>query len=388
MDKVQLAKNAIQKAFPGIYAREVEKMVSIGEVKEYSAETCLCKEGAVEETFYILLGGAVSVTKTINNEEERLLNTLHAGDYFGEMGLIHEAPRAATVTSIEPVQVLEIDKHSFNDTLQKMSIVSMAMVREVSKRLRDNDEMAIEDLRQKAGELADAYQQLAELDVARREFLTTIAHELRTPLTSANGYLQMVQMGMLEGDSLAQALGAISSNITRIIGLTNDILFLQEMDLIFSDFEEIDLKAMLEVLILDLAEFAAEMSVEMKLGADDGLAAFKGDRKSIERAFQALLDNAIKFSLDGGEVKIRLGQENDRLVVTITDQGIGIPLENQEKIWERFWRTEEFEGHLFSGIGLGLSIAQQVILQHGGEVDVESKLGMGAVFKVELPISG
>ena len=388
MDKVQLAKTAIQKAFPGIYPREVEKMISIGEVKEYPSEVCLCKEGAVEETFYILLDGAVSVTKVINNEEERLLNTLHAGDYFGEMGLIHEAPRAASVTSIEPVQVLEIDKANFKETLQKMSIVSMAMVREVSKRLRDNDEMAIEDLRQKAGELADAYQQLAELDVARREFLTTIAHELRTPLTSANGYLQMVQMGMLEGDSLAQALGAISSNITRIIGLTNDILFLQEMDLILSDFEEIDLKAMLEGLMADLAEYATEMSVEMKLVADDGLPAFKGDRKSIERAFRALLDNAIKFSLDGGEVMVRLDREGDRLVVTISDQGIGIPLENQEQIWERFWRTEEYKGHLFGGIGLGLSIAQQVILQHGGEVEVESEPGEGAEFRVELPIEG
>ena len=170
--------------------------------------------------------------------------------------------------------------------------------------------MAIEDLRQKAGELAEAYQQLAELDVARREFLTTIAHELRTPLTSANGYLQMVQMGMLEGDSLAQALGAISNNITRIIGLTNDILFLQEMDLIFSDFDEIDLRAMLEELMADLAGFADEMAVAVKLGGGlMDLSALPGDRKSIERAFRALLDNAIKFSLNGGEVKISTSGE-------------------------------------------------------------------------------
>jgi signal transduction histidine kinase len=386
MDKVQLAKTAIQKAFPGIYTREVEKMISIGEVKEYPPETCLCKEGEVEETFYILLDGAVSVTKTINNEEERLLNTLQAGDFFGEMGLIHEAPRAASVNSVESVQVLEIDKANFNQTLKKMSIVSMAMVREVSQRLRDNDEMAIEDLRQKAGELADAYQQLAELDLARREFLTTIAHELRTPLTSANGYLQMVQMGMLEGPGLEQALGAISNNITRIIGLTNDILFLQEMDLIFSDFDEIDLKELLTDLVYDLAGYAEEMSVIVLLGADEDLPIFPGDRKSIERAFRALLDNAIKFSLDGGAVKVSLKVEDGQLIAEIEDEGIGIPPENHDKIFERFWRTEEYEGHLFGGIGLGLAIAKQVITQHGGELAVKSEPGKGAVFTVSLPV--
>jgi signal transduction histidine kinase len=386
MGRIQLAKTAIQKAFPGIYSQEVEKMISIGEVNEYPAKTCLCVEGNVEETFYILLDGEVSVTKVINNDEDRLLNILKPGDFFGEMGLIHEAPRAASVTSVGSVQVLEIDKASFNQTLQKMSIVSMAMVREVSQRLRDNDEMAIEDLRQKAGELASAYQQLAELDVVRREFLTTIAHELRTPLTSANGYLQMVQMGMLEGPALDQALGAISKNITRIIGLTNDILFLQEMDLIFSDFDEIDLGAMLTELAVDLAGFAEEMGVIVSLEVDEDLPVYPGDRKSIKRTFRALLDNAIKFSVNGGDVKINISKGDGRLVVKITDEGIGIPLENQEKIWDRFWRTEEYEGHLFSGIGLGLAIAMQVITQHGGELSVESTLGAGSVFIVMLPI--
>ena len=388
MDNSLLAKSAIQKAFPGIYTREVEKMISIGEVNDYPPDTCLCIEGAVEETFYILLNGEVSVSKVINDEENRLLKNLGPGDFFGEMGLIHEAPRAATVTSVGAVQVLEIDKASFNETLQKMSIVSMAMVREVSRRLRENDEMAIEDLRQKAGELADAYEQLAELDLARREFLTTIAHELRTPLTSANGYLQMVQMGMLDGPGLDQALGAISKNITRIIGLTNDILFLQEMDLIFSDFGEVDLSSMMRSLIKELEDFAVEMSVSVALEGIGDAEIVSGDVKSMERAFHALLHNAIKFSLNGGTVTVKIIETNDSFEVSIADEGIGIPPENWEKVFERFWRTEEYEGHLFGGIGLGLSIAKQVIAQHGGEIIVESTTGEGANFTVSLPKIG
>jgi len=385
IDNQTLAKAAIRKAFPGIYDPEVETMVEIGSFNQYPANTCLCQEGAVEETFYILLDGEVQVTKEINSVENRLLKQLYPGDFFGEMGLIHDAPRAASVTPITPVKVLEIDKSSFNQTLQQMSMVSMAMVREVSRRLRENDEMAIEDLREKAGELAEAYQQLAELEVARREFLTTIAHELRTPLTSANGYLQMVQMGMFEGEQLENALDLISGNLQRIIGLTNDILFLQEMDLIFSEFEEINLEYLFQTLLSEYQLQASEMGVTLALKVESKPASLLGDRKSIERAFRALVDNAVKFSLNGGKVGILIQKQGDEFVTEVSDQGIGIRPEDLPRIYERFWRTENYQGHLFAGIGLGLSIAKQVVWQHGGRIDVESAQGEGTTFTVTLP---
>jgi len=385
IDNHELATKAILKAFPGIYESEVDTMIEIGSFNQYPPDSCLCQEGAVEETFYILMDGEVRVTKKINNFETRLLKHLYPGDFFGEMGLIHDAPRAASVTAVSPVIVLEIDKSSFNQALQKMSMVSVAMVHEVSRRLRENDEMAIEDLREKAGELADAYQQLAELDVARREFLTTIAHELRTPLTSANGYLQMIQMGMLEGDMLKEALDAISGNLQRIIGLTNDILFLQEMDLIFSEFEEIDLQGLFEALISEHQPKADEMGVTLQLKVDHTPAILLGDRKSIERTFRALIDNAIKFSLNGGTVRVNIRKRGGNVIISVRDEGIGIQPEDLPRIFERFWRIEEYQGHLFAGIGLGLSIAKQVIWQHGGRIDVESVPGKGTTFKMNLP---
>ena len=385
IDNQTLAKTAIRKAFPGIYEAEVDTMVEIGSFKQYPSGICLCQEGAVEETFYILLDGEVLVTKEINSVENRLLKQLYPGDFFGEMGLIHDAPRAASVTTTSPVKVLEIDKSSFNQTLQQMSMVSMAMVREVSRRLRENDEMAIEDLREKAGELAEAYQQLAELEVARREFLTTIAHELRTPLTSANGYLQMVQMGMFEGEQLDHALDSISGNLQRIIGLTNDILFLQEMDLIFSEFEQIDLAVLFETLLSEYQGTASEMGVTLEMQAESKPAVILGDLKSIERAFRALVDNAIKFSLNGGKVGVHIRKRGQEFITKISDEGIGIRPEDLPRIYERFWRTEDYNGHLFAGIGLGLSIAKQVVWQHGGRIDLESTPGEGTTFTVTLP---
>jgi CRP-like cAMP-binding protein len=141
----------LRKAFPGIPRREAEEMVAIGEMKSYPAGIVLCREGVIEDTFYILLEGEVEVTKVINEEEARFLKYLLPGEFFGEMGLIHNAPRAATVSTTQPTTVLCINKPAFNNFLNLSPSVSMAMVREVSRRLRENDEMAIEDLQLKAG---------------------------------------------------------------------------------------------------------------------------------------------------------------------------------------------------------------------------------------------
>ena len=186
----------LQVVFPGLKEDEARNLMEGGEIHEYPAGTVLCHEDAYETTFYIILRGKVLVTKQIALDQVRNLKILDAGDFFGEMAIIHKAPRAATVTTIEPTRVIEIYKEAFDLLLGTSASVARAMVQEVSRRLRDNDAMAIEDLRIKAGELALAYQRLAEQEYSRHEFLTTIAHALRTPLTAAYGFLEMVEKGL------------------------------------------------------------------------------------------------------------------------------------------------------------------------------------------------
>jgi CRP-like cAMP-binding protein len=151
----------IPHAFPGISPGEVAELINNSKLMNYPAETVLCRENTVEDTFYLILEGEVEVTKMINNDETRLLKTLTSGDFFGEMALIHNAPRAATVKTITPLIALEIHRQAFDQVLKNSSSVSLAMVREISRRLRENDEMAIGDLRMRASELAEAYQKLA-----------------------------------------------------------------------------------------------------------------------------------------------------------------------------------------------------------------------------------
>ena len=125
----------------------------------------------------------------------------------------------------------------------------MAMISEISNRLRQNDQMAVDDLRMRASELAEAYQKLAEQELARREFLSNIAHELRTPLMIATGYLQMLQRGIMGGDQLTAGIETVARNVQQIATLVNDILFLQEMDLVLSEFQAVDMNEIVRAVI-------------------------------------------------------------------------------------------------------------------------------------------
>lgn len=374
----------LMKAFPGLPQEEAVQVVKGGRVQYYPFETVLTREDAYETTFYILMEGDVKVTKKISSSEERLLSTLHAGDFFGEMAIINDAPRAATITTLSPVTVLEIEKETFADLIQSNPSITLAMIREVSRRLRENDELTIEDLRLKAKELAEAYQTLADQDFARRRFLSTIAHELRTPLMAANGFLLMTRSGKLEGEALASALETVSRNLKDIISLTNDILFLQEMELILPEFQPTDIGRVVASVVEKFRGAADKNEVGISLQIAPGMLTILAEPRSLGRAFGAILDNAIKFSPDGGEVQVSVDQEPNNIIVTIRDHGVGIPPDALPRIFDRFFHLDEVNGHVFRGAGLGLSIARQVIEQHLGQIEVTSELGNGSVFQIKL----
>ncbi len=379
-------KDILPRVFPGISQAEIDALISCSQVMNYVKGVTLTREGEIESKFYILLDGRVSVTKNINNLAQRHLKELEAGDFFGEMALVHNAPRAATVTTLEPVTVLEINREDFDRVLRHSSSVAMAMVREISSRLRENDEMAIEDLRMRASELAEAYQKLAEQDLTRREFLTNVAHELRTPLMAAGGFLQLIQQGLITPEKMPAALETVARNIGQITTLVNDILFLQELDLILPKFQPVDIAEIAREVVDKYQEKAAARLVTLHLQVAPNLPAISGDPKTLERALTSLVDNAIKFSPNGGQVTVKARQSDEFVVIDVIDQGIGIEKDRLPRIFDRFYHLEQSGDNLFDGLGLGLAITRQVIKQHNGRLTVESEPGKGSTFSIYLKI--
>src|SRR5688500_2791489 len=143
----------IPRAFPGTKPREIEELTASSQVRSYLPGEILCHEDVVEERFYMILEGDVEGTKNINNDEAHLLKTLGAGDFFGEMALIHNSARAATVRAKTPLTTLELDKAGFERVLRNSTRIAMAMVSEISNRQRQTAQMDADDLRTRRSHL-------------------------------------------------------------------------------------------------------------------------------------------------------------------------------------------------------------------------------------------
>ncbi len=379
----------LSRVFPGLTGHDYADLVDRGELREYPTDHLLCQEGRAEDTFYIILSGKCEAYQALNDEDRRVLKVMGEHEFFGEMALIHRAPRGASVRTLEPTTVLEIHRQPFETVLYRSPAMALSLIREVTSRLRSNDEGVISELRRKNAQLEQAYRELAEQERVKAEFLTTVSHELRTPLTSAKGFLQLIQAGVLSGPALNDALATINTNLEVIVTLVNDILFMQEMEEIIPHFEMLDVGTVISLVVEDNRLNGARTGVHFITNIAPDLPKIQGNPQNLRRAFHALLDNAIKFSPNGGDVDVAVEKEGMIIRVSIVDHGIGIPPEHMPKIFDKFYHVDEIDGRRFGGVGLGLAIARHLIERHSGKIEVGSEgvPGRGTAFRVNLPIS-
>ena len=237
-------------------------------------------------------------------------------------------------------------------------------------------------------ELEGQNERLRELDRLKDEFVALVSHELRTPLTSIRGYLELV---LEEEDPLTdeqrQFLGVVERNAHRLLALVGDLLFLAQIEAG---------KLSLEVGAVDLAAIAAE-SVETArpLAEDKGitvtlaagpLALIAGDRARLAQLLDNLISNGIKFTPAGGRVDVRVRAERGQAVIEVRDTGMGIPSDEQEHLFERFFRTAKATEQAIPGTGLGLAISKAIVQAHGGRITFASSEDSGTTFRVSIPI--
>lgn len=241
-------------------------------------------------------------------------------------------------------------------------------------------------------DIVRAFASRRELDRAKREFVSTVSHELRTPLTSIRGSLGLLAAGVV-GDLPNEARHLVEvaeRNSTRLISLINDIL----------DFERLDLRKMelrietqaIEPLLRRSAEvvktLADQQKIEVRIAAGEHLVSVDADR--ITQVLVNLLSNAIKFSAPASVIALDVAKAGDSFVeVRVIDQGRGIPVEAQDRIFERFQQVDASDAKAKGGTGLGLAIAKAIVEHHGGMLGVSSEgEGKGSTFWFQLPASG
>jgi signal transduction histidine kinase len=375
----------LRQVFPLMDEDILQAVARIARKATYPPDYVLCHEGAEEEVFYIVGEGQVKITQQLGSEE-RFLRSAGPGQYFGEMALMANTPRNATVRTTEQSSFLEIDKESFIEMIRLNPIVALTMFQTVIGWLRSNDRAAITALSAQKEELRRAYEKLQVQEKHRSDFLTTLAHELRTPLTTATGFMQLIKSGNMTGPALQMGLDKVGNGLERIVSLVNDLLFVQEMDLIAPTMRSIDLHAILREITQEFEERAARNHLDILVNIPSSLPEMEADPDGLTRALRAILDNAVKFSPRGGNIRIDVTPTDDYLDIAFTDPGIGIESDFLPRVFNRFEHQDRRGEFLFEGIGLGLAIAQHLIESLGGRILVESEVNQGSIFTVRLPL--
>lgn len=211
----------------------------------------------------------------------------------------------------------------------------------------------------------------------RKEFSANVSHELKTPLMSISGYAEIMKNGLVKSEDIIEFSGRIYSEATRLSSLVEDIIKLSRLDEDSKkpEFEEVNLLMLAEDIKERLLSQAAKKNVELRVIGEN--VKIKGVRQILDEMLYNLLDNAIKYNEDNGKAGISVIKENENIVVSIWDTGIGIPKEHQDRIFERFYRVDQSHSRETGGTGLGLSIVKHAALYHNAEIKIDSEMSRG-----------
>lgn len=219
----------------------------------------------------------------------------------------------------------------------------------------------------------------------RREFTANVSHELKTPLHTISGSAELLVNGMVKSEDIPIFLKRIYSEAQRMIQLVEDIIRLSHLDEGAEDmkWDMVDLYAVAEETINSLADEAESNGIKFELYGETVL--INGIRQLLQEIIYNLCDNAIKYNCRGGSVSVGVKNENEFAVLTITDTGIGIPAEHQERIFERFYRVDKSHSKEIGGTGLGLSIVKHAAKLHNAEIELHSIVNKGTEITIKFP---
>ena len=384
MDNTSLADKIflLRLAFKGLEDAELEEMASLTEFRTYPSNHVLCQEGAYQDVLYIIAEGRIVISqKMLEGDEERIVRVGGKGDVVGEMALIQNAPRAATVRTTTECTVLEMEKQDFETVLSRSPRMAIDLIRITLDRIRENDQRTIADL-QKTNKV------LRQLDRNKLEFIMIAAHELRTPLTVLNGYVNVLRSfpETQASPNLAEVTDGILKGTNRMHKVVNMMLDLTRIgsESLQVASVPVPLQRIIEDLVRDLEQAAAERQIHLVVTHADATPEINGDPPLIQKAVYQLIVNAIKYTPDGGKIHITtrpafMDDNSPGVEIAVRDRGIGLDAEHHQLIFEKFYQVGAVALHSSGkttfkggGPGLGLALVRGVAHAHGGKVWVES----------------
>jgi signal transduction histidine kinase len=375
--------------FKGLTDEEIRLVAASCAEEERDAGDVIFVEGSSADRFYIVMEGRVEVWKNYYDPKPDLLAVHGSGRFFGEMALIDELPRSATVVAREKSLLLYLYRDDFRRLIRERSSIALSVMTGISYMVRNSNEAYVDDLRKRNAELERAYAQLksAHAERLRTERLSTlgkfsslILHDIRNPLSILKGQLQLMEMRLGEPDKLERHVAASLAEVLRLERLAGEFL----------DYSRGEVR--LDMAVTRPGELFAkvEEAIADRL-AGEGIRIEKGIRYDepvildAERVFRALLnvaDNARKaMSRSGGVLSLKSSRDGGKLILETADTGEGMAPDVLAHVFEPFYSASSK-----GGTGLGMLIVKNIVEAHGGSVRLGSKPGVGTRVLLSFPL--
>ncbi|NMI03739.1 HAMP domain-containing histidine kinase [Paenibacillus sp. SZ31] len=277
-------------------------------------------------------------------------------------------------------------------------VASVYLVRPIKKLTKATKRIAAGDFNVKLnikqtteiGTLARSFEEmmhdLKQLEQMRREFVTNVSHEVQSPLTSISGYASALKQVNLSEQERNRYLDIIISEAKRMSKMSDSLL---KLSLLESQSQQLRLNTLsldeqIRRVIVALQPQWSGRNIHFELDLEN--VKVTADHDQLNQVWTNILGNSIKFSKDGGMIKVSMEEDFKNVTVRISDTGIGIPLEDQKRIFERFFKADRSHSRKYDGSGMGLAIVKQIVSLHQGDIRVESEPGQGTTFIITLPI--
>lgn len=226
-----------------------------------------------------------------------------------------------------------------------------------------------------------------KLDSLKSEFVSTVSHDLRAPLTLMRGYATMLSMVGEMNEQQKDFMEKILSSVDQMDELVDNLLDLGRIEAGMGlDLKSIKISVVISEVINNYRPLAVKKQIILEEDLSDDMVPIEIDLTLLRQALANIIDNAIRYTLAEGRVTVRAYQEDNQQMIVVQDTGVGIAPTDQVRLFEKFYRIHRKEGLSEGGLGLGLAIAKSVVEQHGGRISVESRLGEGSTFIIEIPI--
>lgn len=276
--------------------------------------------------------------------------------------------------------------------LARQIVKAVSVITEATKDVQDENFTVSLPLkrRDEIGQLARNFKEmtdkLEETDTIRKQFINDVSHDFQTPLQNIKGYIDLLQEDTLKDEEKQRYMTIIRKETDRLSALTKQLLIVTSLDSIEGDFdkEPVHLEEQIKNTIQNYRWLMMEKGISLHTHIEP--VTILANKQFIDKVWENLISNAIKYTMNDGEIRITVKKERDEAVIKIADTGIGMTEQDKQYIFERFYRVDDARHASIEGTGLGLAIVQDVIAVHKGSILVESTLGEGTTFTVRLPI--